>query len=710
MKKTVWLVIALVMFITPMSAFAQENGAAAIRYVHALDGAPNVDIYTDGVLLYADLGLGEATPYFVAPTGTLLVAVTGAGDETPIWEQNIDVAAGQALTAIVSSDNPLEFAVFQDDLNPLPVGRARLTAIHAIPDVPPVDIVLADGRPVIPNLEYNQPYGTLDIPAQSYGLVVTPAGGALDEALLPATTFALSTGTSYIAVAYGTAENPMALLLSAPTLPNDETSAFVRVIHAAEGASEVDIAADGSVIIPALAFGTATDYLAIPAGDYEVSVTPVGLTDALVSTTLTIAPNSRTTVIASAAGDSLVLSAFTSEITLASADDAVFSLANVSSDSTASAALESGASLIDALDGDDYTSVLVTTGSDNISITAESQEVSSEAAFDATGIYGGVYYDAVVYPGETAPQMLTLPIVSLPLSIASSASASAIEPALAPTEAVAASTTDPNIALPTATQAAQVQPPVAQTTATGPTARIVLNPGANLQLRQYPSAEALSLGLAPSGTVLQVLGRDGAEVPPDFFTPTPTPQGAATPTPFIDPVTLLGEDEDLDPFETWLYVIYSTPDGGQITAWVNALYIELRDERGLRLALRDLPTVPRNRFGEQRGAAAGIAPTANPLRNVNVAIVQGLQEGANLHLRRRPNSQSESLALIPNGTQMIVSGRTVAGDWLEVEYEGQIGWVSVPFVRVTYNDDAVDVTTIEILATPTVTPTATLGA
>jgi uncharacterized protein YraI len=123
-----------------------------------------------------------------------------------------------------------------------------------------------------------------------------------------------------------------------------------------------------------------------------------------------------------------------------------------------------------------------------------------------------------------------------------------------------------------------------------------------------------------------------------------------------------------------------------------------------------LPTVPRNRFGEQRGAAAGIAPTANPLRNVNVAIVQGLQEGANLHLRRRPNSQSESLALIPNGTQMIVSGRTVAGDWLEVEYEGQIGWVSVPFVRVTYNDDAVDVTTIEILATPTVTPTATLGA
>ncbi len=713
MKKLIWLLITLVLVVTPFSAFAQTGGAASIRYVHALEGAPNVDVYTNGALTYADLAFGQATPYFSAALGAIQVSVTASGETDALWEQIIDVVADQALVAIVSTSDPLAFTVFQDDLNPLPVGRARLTAIHAIPDAPAVDIVLADGRPVIPNLQYNQPYGTLDIPSQAYGLVVTTVGGAVTDAIIPTTTFSLNTGTSYIALAYGTVENPMALLLSAPTLPNDATSGYVRVVHAADGAAAVDIAANGSIIVPSLDFGTATEYLSIPAGDYEVSVTPEGATDALVSTTLTVEANTRTTVIASVAGGSVALSAFTSDEALVGADVAAFSLANVAPEANASAALSNGSVFIDDLASDDYTTTSLTPNVDNITINTTFEALSNEASFDVTGIYGGVYYDAVVYAGESAPQVLALPLVSIPLSSASSVAAVAAETEVAvvsaPIEALAVPTTDPNIALPTATPQAQVQASVTETTTDGPTGRVLVDPGANLQLRQYPNSEALSLGLAPGGTVLAVLGREGAAVPPEFFTPTPTPEGAATPTPFVDPVTLLGEDEDLDPIETWLFVVYSTPDGGQITAWVNALYIELRDARGLRAAFRDLPTIPSNRFGEQGGQAAGVAPTANPLRNVNVATVQGLQEGANLHLRRRPNSQSESLALIPNGVQLIVSGRTVTADWIEVEYQGQIGWVSVPFVLLTYNEDEVEISTIEILATPTVTPTATVG-
>ncbi len=58
---------------------------------------------------------------------------------------------------------------------------------------------------------------------------------------------------------------------------------------------------------------------------------------------------------------------------------------------------------------------------------------------------------------------------------------------------------------PIPTQAPQVLP-----VAEGPIGQIFnLNPGANVQLRQYPNASALSLGRVSAGTVVLVLGRAG---------------------------------------------------------------------------------------------------------------------------------------------------------------------------------------------------------
>ncbi len=45
---------------------------------------------------------------------------------------------GAALTLIVSTTVPLEFTVFQDDVTPLPEGKARITGIHAIAGGPAV--------------------------------------------------------------------------------------------------------------------------------------------------------------------------------------------------------------------------------------------------------------------------------------------------------------------------------------------------------------------------------------------------------------------------------------------------------------------------------------------------------------------------------------------------------------------------------------------
>lgn len=55
-----------------------------------------------------------------------------------------------------------------------------------------------------------------------------------------------------------------------------DADAQIRVIHASPDAPAVDIWVNGSVAIESLEFGNATDWIALPAGSYDVAVTPAG--------------------------------------------------------------------------------------------------------------------------------------------------------------------------------------------------------------------------------------------------------------------------------------------------------------------------------------------------------------------------------------------------------------------------------------------------
>lgn len=50
----------------------------------------------------------------------------------------------------------------------------------------------------------------------------------------------------------------------------------VNVIHAAAGAGAVDVYVDGQVALPNVAFGTASGYIAMPAGLHEIKLVPAG--------------------------------------------------------------------------------------------------------------------------------------------------------------------------------------------------------------------------------------------------------------------------------------------------------------------------------------------------------------------------------------------------------------------------------------------------
>lgn len=707
--------LALATFISP--ALAQDTAPALVRFVHAIPGAAAVDIFANDTLTIAELDAGSATAHLSVPAGDYSLRVTQAGSDTVLWEQDVTLAAGSAQTLIATSTEPLSFQSFQDDLAPLRLGTARFTAIHAIPDAGAVDVLLADGRPVVSALEFGQTYGTLDIPALTYQFAVVNSGESLDAAIVPTTPYPLSSGTSYALVVYGTAEQPQTLLLVAPANA-DGAAGHLRVTHAFPGAGAVDVLVNNTVVAPSLAYGSGeTGFMALPPDDYQVLFREAGTEVNLATVSVTLAEDSYVTVAVFPAADGIGAEAFTTDVAPVNATEAIFNVVNLLPEgATTSVALNDGTTLSGDVTAGASSAAIVEPADSGATVSVADGNATRDLALMLDAVYGGVVYDVYIVQAEDGPEALMLAPVSLAQSIGSAPGAAAVavvepeevtpeevdteentevvmdEPTTAPVEEPVPTEAAPVETQPAPTEAAPTPaPPTAAPTESAPTARVLLDPGANLQLRQYPSSQALSLGLAPSGSTLTVVGRQGAEVPGPFETPDPEA------TEWVDPASLLGEGEFLDRLETWLFVSYETDDGGQIDAWVNSFYVSVNRANGDIVPLHTLPTVPSNRAGEAYNTVVG-APTIEEV--LPQAVVGGLDEGVNLQIRRTPDIAGESLTLVPNGTTLDLLGMNEERSWAFVRYatdEGSVtGWANVLFlVEYTYQGEALTFAQLE---------------
>jgi uncharacterized protein YraI len=197
-----------------------------------------------------------------------------------------------------------------------------------------------------------------------------------------------------------------------------------------------------------------------------------------------------------------------------------------------------------------------------------------------------------------------------------------------------------------------------------------LDADTNLNIRRTPETGGEVLGRVSNGTVLDLVGLNEAE--------------------------------------EWAFVIYRPESGGTVSGWVSVSYLKyqlnsqditLDDLKVAVSKFTDLPlyeVVPDDRRGAIGAGTEGVSlPTPDPLKNAFVAEVK-LDQGANLQLRRNPNVDAESLALIPSGTSVVADGRTDAADWLHVSFENQDGWISSRYVVLTYNGKLAQVEDIPV--------------
>jgi hypothetical protein len=565
---------ALLLILSFVSAniLAQTDAdQAQVRFVHVVPGAAAIDIYTDGQLTISNLEYGSASTYVYLPAGPHQIAVTQTGTKTPLWEQQIEPAAAMAYTLIADSTDNLTFRVYQDDLNVLDLGKARFTAIHAVAGGPAVDIILPDGRPIISELAYQQEYGTLDVPTFNYEMAVVPTGESIENALVGTDavgTAGLATGTYYSLIVYGSAPQVETLLLSAPTLAEGD-SGYVRLAHGVAEAPAVDVYINDTLVAPSLAFGSSTEFIALPAGEHTAAIRAAGTDSDIVTTDLTVESGMWATAIALGTLEDISIGLFPNDSSAITADQSVINVINgVPGESSIAVSLGDGETTIDVAASGEAGASIVEPGDQtgNVSITLDGETTDVELPIDS--FYGGIYYE-ILAAGEGEV------IVFDPVSVAQTTTSAPIEETMAVAAAGtpgAETTTDPLMesevvmSTPTTAADANAQPTTAPVTpsaeetlapaatvasapvSTEPTGRVILDPGANIQLRQYPTSGALSLGLAPSGATLTVNGRAGE---PESITGSAT-QIPADATPFVDPATLLpDEDADLNPADTW---------------------------------------------------------------------------------------------------------------------------------------------------------------
>ena len=224
-----------------------------------------------------------------------------------------------------------------------------------------------------------------------------------------------------------------------------------------------------------------------------------------------------------------------------------------------------------------------------------------------------------------------------------------------------------------------------------PTARVVLDPDANLHLRQYPSVQAQSLGLAPSGADLIVLGRRG---PAEYRGESVDLSDLTT-----DPAEGLEQNADLSPADTWLYVAYPTPDGGVITAWVTALYLQVLDAAGEKQRLADLEMALQN----QPGAAVGTSIKPPRPTSRMTAHTYNLNPGVHLNIRVANHAGSEILGQVTGGEALSFLGLDENEEWIFIQHlpsEGVIitGWASAQYIQLYLDEDPIDIQTLKARA------------
>ncbi len=252
-------------------------GAARIRVIQAAPQSGALDIYLEQALIAGRMGHGAYTnPTSVEAGVYYLQAVpTGARPSTQVLaETTANLEAGQSyLILVAGTAETLNFAVFQEDLSPLPPGQARLAFVHAVPR----------GVAAQPRVDDQLYPDVLDFGLVSASYIfgagthqLSLVSGDMTVATLDTTLAPQQMHTAVLLGQVGGGSEYL-LLFSTPV----ELVGQVRFIHAAPNIPPVTVVLDERSLAEVIPFHTVSDWQELKPRSYAVQVTLAGVESSL---------------------------------------------------------------------------------------------------------------------------------------------------------------------------------------------------------------------------------------------------------------------------------------------------------------------------------------------------------------------------------------------------------------------------------------------
>lgn len=702
-RPTLALVLLFAVLLTRM-AWAQDS--TLVRFAHLDAGLPAVDVYVNGELAAAGLAYGEATSHVSVSAGPAELVASLAGASSDLSSEILTLPPGSAT--ILFHDGPeSRLRVIPENLDALADRSARLALFNALDASAQVALSASDGSLVLDaGLAAGESSDPLELAIGTYQLAI---GSDTDDLARWQSSQSFAARSVNLLVIHGSSEAPQLRHLVAASAAEEE-SARLRFIHAIEGAAPLDIRLDGRLLAPGLSFGEPTPHIPLPGGIRQISVS-LGAAE-LMSERLMLRADEMSSITLLRTGAGLEIVHVVDAIAGLDERSAIAKVINAIPDSVISyLQLDSGAIIaLNVPFAEAGHAAKILPGAQAMTLHLNIAGEQGDVPIPAHYFNAGSYYTLVALAGGafSAPRLLIaetsharqiharLPADILPSGAPTEPLSTQAIPATAmaqPTDA--AEPISPTAApgpeeapAPSLDQAAEAPESAASSqageAALTPYAMVDLDPDAALHVRQYPSVEAMSLGLLPAESQLMILGRRG---------PSEQKPGESDALPVIlgdygNPAADLLPYQDLPAAHTWLYAMYMTPDEGALYGWVNALFLRVYQANGEPQRLASLSQIRQN----QPGSAHNTDIRPPSLADRIAAKVVGLKSDAMLNLRRRNDADSEVMRQIPPDKILRILGLDANEAWAFVEFEPEIGnpikgWVSMQYIQLLLNSE-----------------------
>lgn len=262
---------------------APAAGKAHVRFIHLSPNAPAVDVALQGgSVVFANKRFKEFVDVTPLDAGTYDLEVRVAGTSTVVLPlNNIQLKSGEVYTVFArgfvggSGAQALGAAIIADRevAGAGSPGNGRVLVVHASPNAPAVDLLLANGI-AGSNLTFPNNTGYLNVPAGSRGIKVNVAGTSTTviNANLP-----IAANANYTVFAADSVAKIAPLVLTDDLTAPASGKAHVRFVHLSPNAPAVDVAVTGGpVVFGNRTFKQFTNFTPLDAGTYNLEVRVAG--------------------------------------------------------------------------------------------------------------------------------------------------------------------------------------------------------------------------------------------------------------------------------------------------------------------------------------------------------------------------------------------------------------------------------------------------